>query len=204
MRDGSTPSVAHSPRMSEIRRESWRFWTSFGEVLVVRGWDRQAGDEALALQQAFARGALDDWLRDPAQRTSLLALYGDLVGAAPYLVPIEATPGLAARLARALEQGEIVALRVPGASVSGGGGGTKKDEKKDDPPPAKEKTWIRIKVIDPDDKPVAGIAYAMKVPDGSSRSGKVDGDGEADIDGIDPGMCELSLDDLDGGDWRLA
>ncbi|MCC6557672.1 MAG: carboxypeptidase regulatory-like domain-containing protein [Polyangiaceae bacterium] len=188
--------------MADLRREGFCFWTSFGEVLVVRAWDRQPGDEALALAQAFARGALEEWLRDPAQRITLLSLYGDLMGALPHHVPPEDTPGVAARLARALDEGEIIALRVLGPAVSGGGEPGKEEPKKEEPK-EKEKTWIRIKVVDPDGKPVKGVAYQMKVTDGSTRSGKVDGDGEADIDGIDPGTCELSLHELDGGDWRL-
>lgn len=198
------PGAAHPDVMAANRRESWGFWTSFGEVLVVRAWDRQPEDEALTLQKSFARGALGDFLRDPAQRTTLLALYGDLAGAPPYHAPHELDPNIAARLERALESGEILALRVIGPAIGGGGPGPKKEEppKKDEP--AKEKTWIRIKVVDPDDKPVANVAYEMKLTDGSKKSGKVDGDGEADFDGIDPGTCELTLTELDAGDWRVA
>ncbi|WP_437934761.1 type VI secretion system Vgr family protein [Sorangium sp. So ce341] len=72
------------------------------------------------------------------------------------------------------------------------------------PPPATEKTWVKIKAVDPDKKPVPNVAYQMKVPDGSQRQGTVDKDGEAKIEGIDPGQCELTLPDLDAGDWQVA
>ena len=72
------------------------------------------------------------------------------------------------------------------------------------PPPVKGKTWVKIKIVDPDKKPVPDVPYKMKVPDGSPRQGKVDKDGEANVEGIDPGQCELTLPDLDGGDWQVG
>jgi type VI secretion system secreted protein VgrG len=69
--------------------------------------------------------------------------------------------------------------------------------------PVKEKTWIRIRVVDAEGKtPVPGVAYQLRMPNGAIKRGRVDENGEVSFHGIDPGECELALPELDGSAWE--
>ena len=66
-----------------------------------------------------------------------------------------------------------------------------------------EKTsWIEFEMVDEDDQPVAGVAYKVKLPDGSETSGHLDGNGFTRIESIDPGQCEISFPELDKSAWE--
>ncbi len=64
-------------------------------------------------------------------------------------------------------------------------------------PAADEKHFIEIELVDDDGNPVAGEAYFVELPDGSSRSGRTGGDGKARIEDVDPGTAKISFPDLD-------
>jgi hypothetical protein len=54
--------------------------------------------------------------------------------------------------------------------------------------------WIEIELIDDNGDPVANEAYEVELPDGSKRTGKVDGKGRARVDGIlAGGTCKVSF-----------
>jgi hypothetical protein len=69
---------------------------------------------------------------------------------------------------------------------------------------SKELTWIEIQLIDADGKPVTGMPYEIKLPDGSIQSGKLDVVGRGRHEQIPPGQCEVRFPELDGGDWKPA
>lgn len=66
-----------------------------------------------------------------------------------------------------------------------------------------ETTWVSILLVDDADppQPVPGVRYTIELPDGATREGRLDRLGRARIDGIDPGTCKVSFQDLDGRDW---
>jgi len=62
-----------------------------------------------------------------------------------------------------------------------------------------ELTWIAIR-LEYDDDSGQGVAYAryvLKLPDGGVREGTLDRDGNARVDGLHPGMCEVTFPDFD-------
>jgi len=63
-------------------------------------------------------------------------------------------------------------------------------------------TWIEIQVVDLDKKPVAGIAYEVRLPDGTIQTGFTDEEGLAGYDEITPGTCEVSFPELDADAWK--
>lgn len=74
---------------------------------------------------------------------------------------------------------------------------------KEDAADQEDKTWIEIKMIDENDDPVAGEKYEITMPDGQSvAKGSLDGDGEARVDGIDPGSCKVRFPELDKEAWE--
>jgi len=65
-------------------------------------------------------------------------------------------------------------------------------------------SWIEIEMVDEADEPVPGVAYSVKLPDGSVATGTLDGKGFARIDGIEPGQCEVTFTELDSSAWEKA
>jgi hypothetical protein len=116
----------------------------------------------------------------------------------------------------------IIECGVPGGvgrmAGKGAGGVVEKEEKRPRPskgtdggPPDQRapvtdqvKTWIEIRLVDQDGKPVSHQSYELKLPDGSMRKGTLDEDGRARYDGIDPGNCTVCFPDIDGREWKPA
>jgi len=76
------------------------------------------------------------------------------------------------------------------------------------PPAAPSKsaalTWIEIRLVNADGEPMGGVAYELKLPDGTLKSDKLDDTGKARYDDIVAGQCEVRFPELDGGDWKPA
>jgi len=65
--------------------------------------------------------------------------------------------------------------------------------------------WIEIALIGEDNRPIPGEAYVVELPDGSRRSGRLDGQGTARIaDVAVGGMCKVCFPRLDQDAWDLA
>jgi len=60
-----------------------------------------------------------------------------------------------------------------------------------------EQHWIEIELLDDEGKPVADERYFVELPDGTSLSGRTDGQGRARVEGVDPGTAKVSFPDLD-------
>ncbi len=60
-----------------------------------------------------------------------------------------------------------------------------------------EEHWIEIELLDDEGKPLAGEAYFVQLPDGSSINGRTDAQGRARVEGVDPGTAKVSFPDLD-------
>ena len=67
-----------------------------------------------------------------------------------------------------------------------------------------KKSWIEIKLLDEENRPVPGEPYEIKLPDGSVVEGTLDGEGFARVDGIDPGSAEVKFPRLDQGGVKAA
>jgi hypothetical protein len=65
-------------------------------------------------------------------------------------------------------------------------------------------TWVEIQLLDDDGVPVPGIAYEIKLPDGSIKSGTTNSQGIARHEQVMAGMCEVRFPSLHGGDWNPA
>src|SRR5262245_3780030 len=99
----------------------------------------------------------------------------------------------------ALRRRERVSLSVIGAV----------EEAPPEPPPEridekKVKTWIEIVLQTKEGKPVPSAPYRLKLPDGTVKEGRLDSQGRARADGIDPGNCEVSFYEIDGREWAPA
>lgn len=103
------------------------------------------------------------------------------------------------RLGAALAAGRVLAVRLPAPLLP------TFDLHQGEPPPeaeselprTKEKTWIEIELVDTEGKPVQGERYRIELPDGAVREGRLDHQGRARVDGLEPGDCDVSFPDLD-------
>jgi len=108
-------------------------------------------------------------------------------------------------------------IRIDGTGVTisgtlvlindGGSPGTAPEASPDlpeEPPDPKGKTWLELTLrneYEPFD-PVPFARYQVTLPDGSVREGKLNEEGWARIEGVDPGTCQVTFLDLDAREWR--
>jgi hypothetical protein len=83
------------------------------------------------------------------------------------------------------------------------GYGTAKLDTADQSCAKKDEHWIEVELVGRDDKPIAWEKYAIKLPDGTTSTGRLDAFGWIRIDGIKPGgMCQVSFPELDTKVWQ--
>jgi hypothetical protein len=101
--------------------------------------------------------------------------------------------------------GDLVALIAP--STSGASGAAKAKPR----PVAREEFvpyqpaaaprratgWIAIELVDDEGAPYEDEFYRLELPDGSTRQGRLDGEGKARIENIPEGKCKVFFPDLD-------
>ena len=61
-----------------------------------------------------------------------------------------------------------------------------------------------MRLIDQDDKPVAGASYRITLTDGLEHEGILDKDGRVRFEDIDPGMCKVCFPEFDEKEWNPA
>jgi hypothetical protein len=63
--------------------------------------------------------------------------------------------------------------------------------------------WIEIELLDMAGKPIAGVAYEVRLPNGAKLTGRLDDEGRARVDGIpEYGECRVGFPELDGEAWE--
>jgi hypothetical protein len=96
---------------------------------------------------------------------------------------------------------DAAAARQARGGASGAAG---RSSDKDSTDKAAAKTWIEIRLVDAEDKPVPNQKYRIKMTDGSVKEGSLDGEGRARFEQIDPGNCEVSFPEIDAQEWKPA
>jgi phage baseplate assembly protein gpV len=91
--------------------------------------------------------------------------------------------------------GQVSSASPSRSNPSGNGAGTGANA----PPAAPSKTFIELKLVDAEGKPVPSANYRITAPDGAVFSGALDGDGHARIDGIASGTCQVTFPQLSLG-----
>ena len=73
----------------------------------------------------------------------------------------------------------------------------------DEPPEAatEEFTFVAIRLVDEEGKPISGEKYEITLPDGSVRNGTLDENGFAQEDDLPPGTCEFTFPEFDEAAW---
>jgi hypothetical protein len=108
-------------------------------------------------------------------------------------------------LLEAVERGELVVFEttLPGRGLAVAEAVDTAPAKKPAPAPKQDTSWIGIVLFDDDEppKPVPFANYKIELPDGAVRTGMLDANGRARLDGIDPGNCKVSFPSFDRRDW---
>lgn len=73
-----------------------------------------------------------------------------------------------------------------------------------EPTQSVKKDSIRCTLKGEDGKPIAGIKYAVRLPNGSVVKGETDSKGEINLSGIEPGMCEVEFPELHADEWKQS
>jgi hypothetical protein len=68
----------------------------------------------------------------------------------------------------------------------------------------KKRTWIEITLKDDQGNPMPGERYRIKLPDGTIQEGRLDADGRARVDDIEPGTAQVCFPEIDANEWRPA
>ncbi len=63
------------------------------------------------------------------------------------------------------------------------------------------RTWIEIQLVGEDDQPIPNVKYVLTLPGGATKTGTLDANGSARVDGIPAGTCKVSFPDLDQEAW---
>lgn len=63
------------------------------------------------------------------------------------------------------------------------------------------RTWIAIELIGEDKQPIPGATYAVTLPGGTVKEGKLDSKGSVELLEVPPGVCKVSFPELDKEAW---
>jgi hypothetical protein len=186
----------------------WRIQGVHGGVWLVggRAASPPPGCELLGAERAASQ--LDRWFpegrEEPGARATLMAICRHLEEPCP-AGPPPPLRWLKNNVRRALHDGRVTALRRR-ILVSDAGA----DERAAAPlPPPRKRagaSWIEITLRDDHDppRPMAYRRYRIETTDGLVREGRLDANGRARVEGIDPGNCEITFPEFDGSDWKRA
>jgi hypothetical protein len=69
---------------------------------------------------------------------------------------------------------------------------------------AEEQTWIEIELVDPNGLPASNERYKLELPDGSVKWGRLNREGKARVERLQPGSCKVTFPDRDEESWDIA
>jgi hypothetical protein len=91
------------------------------------------------------------------------------------------------------------------ASSSAGGSANSANSASSNGDPTKPIHWVEVVLVDQDDHPLAGQAYQIELPDGTTATGTLDEKGKVRLDGITVGgSCKVCFPALDKDAWKPA
>jgi hypothetical protein len=177
-------------------KNRWQFRSPWEHITLVASCGASADERTSAMHPERALPRLRNSLlggSNAPNRRHLFEILSEIDGL-KVNSPLMSTVWLQERLERAVRNGRLLAISSAFASGSGILAKVEPETPPETDAPAQEKetTWIEIKLLDFNDKPLAGHPYKLELPDGTVREGKVGADGLARITGIDPGQCKLT------------
>lgn len=170
---------------------------------VLRFWRGAAGVGDASSTSAEANANLmGEWFDgdDPFARDFLLDV-GELLGVDPDQGHALPTSDLVALVSEAVREGELsVRALVDGYALF------RADGPKEEPvfveAAPEKRSWVAIRLVDDQGRPVPYKRYRIETPEHSVREGMLDDQGRARVDGIEPGTCKVTFPGLDSRMWK--
>lgn len=194
-------------------RKTWRLHGISESYQIARRFDVPAS-ERTGVNPELISLHIDRWLADPFAQQAMVEMYESVSGragsVATRLRGSDLHRYVKPELLEAFRRGDFLFKREPHLGI------IPTARKKPDTPPASDepsappptriasKTWIEIALVDDQDNPVPNERFRLELPDGTTRTGSLGGDGKARITGIDPGTCKVSFPDFDASEWAAA
>lgn len=116
----------------------------------------------------------------------------------------EADPGEVAEIrAEQAERrdGKYGSTKVGSGSGSRSGGGGAPGETSAEEEDEKPTQTMTFELRDSNDDPIKSEPYEVRLPDGSTRTGRTGEDGSVKIDGVEDGDAEISFPRMQDGEW---
>ena len=132
---------------------------------------------------------------------------GSLVSPTAPTAPKAADNAKTGSLGDAANSGSRTGGAGSSTKVKGGAGGDAADAPQHKPGDNPDKkSWIELQMVyESNGLPVAGLPYEVTLPDGKTvASGSTDDQGNARVECIDPGSCQISFPSLDKEAWADA
>jgi hypothetical protein len=173
---------------------------------------------ASVVDVSTAIAKVDEWCDDPMHLPDMIDFYEEVTGnrlSPPTIIdiPKRVKPALLG----AIEDGLLAVVKHPmfrpfEARKQEGVHGQQAPRKVEEPTPLprrrplrrvpeKERIWVDIVLADRRGKPVAFEPFEVVSSDGRVFGGRLTGEGEAEIDDLSPGQCEINFPELDGSEW---
>ncbi len=180
----------------------WRVGSFPDEVWLARAFGGSIPASATLISPTKAAWRVNEWFLEGGHARQMLAEILEDVGAPKLMHPALGLEALRSQVRAALRAGSLRAFRIA-VKLSGAPLNVEPSRPKDVEPPLEKKTWIGIELMDDGNppKPVPFKKYRIELPDQSIREGMLDGNGQARLEGFDPGACKVSFPQLHGPDW---
>ena len=63
-------------------------------------------------------------------------------------------------------------------------------------------SWIEVRLVDPDGKPIPGERFELRLPDQSLQKGSLDSQGSVRFDAIVAGSATIAFPGIDAREWK--
>src|SRR5262252_6022420 len=174
-----------------------RLRTNSGDdVVVVRRFEAPRQDATQRIPALVVRFQLQDWLSGGGGcRRALLELHDQISGLPCDLrSPAELERTVLPELARAFQNGDLVAFRFSGARFLGAP--TRAEEQARLAPEPEPTDWVEIVVQQEDGEPYMG-PYRLELPGGRVISGWLNAGGRVRLNDITSGTCKVTFPQLE-------
>lgn len=194
-------------------RKKWHLRKDSDTIIIVRRLDLFP-EELDTIHPQLLIGCLDRWLADPLAAQVMLDMHQCFYGRS--LINRQSTDreelrkSLRGWLEHAFRCRQLVAVLA--RELENTHGTTDGPEQSKESAPAapqrsqheRRTTWIEIELVDALGTPVPFERFRLEAPDGIFHEGQLDAQGQARVDSIEPGICELNFPDRDLREWRAA
>jgi hypothetical protein len=184
-------------------RKIWQLKAQNETWQVVRRGEASAEELRTFNVRMLSPQLIERWLNDPLASAAMLEMCRQLIYGTP-LMGSARTAGERADLRRyfmtALERADLILIQPKrqriGSADAPAPEASQGTAPRPQPAPVAEKSWIEIVLKDRRGRPIPKEKFRIVLPDGTVFEGKLDDNGKARKDTIDPGMCTISFPEL--------